>query len=108
MWTTGVIARSDAWWREPLPAAGSVARRDFAYRGRRRREIIAEPTAQQLPDAGVALAEHEMIGIADQMQLARLARAFEHLDRLFRGRDRIVGGMQQEERPRCDLADDFV
>src|SRR5215510_7291786 len=35
--------------------------------------------------------EHEMIGIADEVQLGRLARALEQLDRLFRGCDRVVG-----------------
>ncbi len=49
-----------------------------------------------------------MIGVADEVQLARLARTLEHLDRLLGGGDRIVGGMQQQQGPRRDLADHVV
>jgi hypothetical protein len=49
-----------------------------------------------------------MVGVADEMQLAWLARALEQLDRLLGRRHRIVGGMQQEQRPRRDLADHVV
>src|SRR6516164_1741749 len=46
-------------------------------RCRSRREIVGEPPAQQIPDAGVALGKHEMVGIADKVKLARLAGALE-------------------------------
>ena len=46
-------------------------------------EIIGEPAPQQVPDAGIALGKHEMIGIADEMQLAGLAGALEQLDGLL-------------------------
>src|SRR5262249_13672483 len=64
------------------------------------REIFAEPAAQQIPDARIALTEHEMIGVADEVQLAGLAGALEHLDRLLGGCHRVVGGVQQQQRPR--------
>src|SRR5262249_51787828 len=50
--------------------------RDFCRR-RSCRKIGVEPAAQEIPDAGVALAEHEMIGAADEMQLGRLPGALE-------------------------------
>src|SRR5262249_10288670 len=72
------------------------------------RKIAIEPAAQEIPDARVALAEHEMIGAADEMQLGRLPGALEQLDRLLGGGDGIVGGMQQEQRTRGDAADQVV
>ena len=42
------------------------------------------------------------------MQLARLAGALEHLDRLLGRRHRIDRRMQQQDRPRRDLADHVV
>src|SRR5262245_41536444 len=72
------------------------------------REIVAEPATQQLPDAGIAFAEHEMVGIADEVQLGGLAGALEQLDRLFGRGDRVIGGVQQQQRPRRDAAHDVV
>src|SRR5512139_2862419 len=71
-----------------VPAAPSMAgaRGNFFHLSQRR-EIVAEPAPQQIPDADIALAEHEMVGIADEVQLGRLAGALEQLDRLFGGRD---------------------
>src|SRR5262249_52952221 len=73
-----------------------------------RREIVGEPAAQQIPDAGIAFAEHEMIGIADEVQLSRLSGALEQLDRLLGRRDRIVGGVEEQQWPRRDAADYVV
>src|SRR5262245_24565567 len=104
-----VMRRRVAVARTPQPPPPSMAGGGLLGRCRGgRREIVAEPAAQQVPHARVVLTEHEMVGIADQMQLGRLSRALEHLDRLLRGRDRIVGGMQQQQRTGRDLADDLV
>src|SRR5262245_18917550 len=81
----------------PAPPSMTCVCRGLFRSGRRRGEILAEPAAQQVPDPAVALAEHEVVGIADEEQLGRLSRALEHLDRLLRGRDGIVGGVQQQE-----------
>jgi len=46
-----------------------------------------------------------VIEAGEQMQLARLAGALEHFDRLFGRRYRILGGVDEEQRPRRDPAD---
>src|SRR5271170_2278585 len=59
------------------------------------REILVEPVAQQRPDPRRILREQEMIEPAEQMQLAGLAGALEHFDRLLGRRHRVVGGMDE-------------
>src|SRR5260370_11611448 len=71
-------------------------------------QIVAKPAPQQVPDAGVGFAEHEMIGIADEVQLGGLPGALEQLDRLLGRGDRIVGGMKEEKRPRRDAAHNII
>ena len=94
--------------RGPIAPVSSDPPRTFPRRRLRHREIVAEPVAQQVPHAGVALAEHEMVGVAEQVQLGRLAGALEQLDRLLGRRHRIVRRMQQQQRARRDLADHVV
>jgi hypothetical protein len=46
-------------------------------------QIVAKPAPQLVPDAGVGFAEHEMTGIADEVQLGGLPGALEQLDGLL-------------------------
>src|SRR5262245_45408460 len=95
--------------RDARIRAGSMARvrRDLPCR-RSGREIVAEPATKQVPDAGIAFTEHEMVGIADEMQLGGLAGALEQLDRLLGRGDGVVGSMQQQQRPRRNATHDVV
>src|SRR4029077_18322708 len=43
------------------------------------RHIPVEPIVDHAAHAGVAFREHEVIGLGEQMQVARLGRALEHL-----------------------------
>src|SRR5260370_3272492 len=70
--------------------------------------MLGNQAAQKIPDAGIPFAEHEMIGVADEVQLGRLPRALEQLDRLLGGSNRIVGGVEEQQRPRRDSADHVV
>src|SRR5690242_21871793 len=47
------------------------------------REVFVEPVAHEVHDQGVALGEHEMIDVGDEVQVGRLSRAGEQLDRLL-------------------------
>ena len=67
-----------------------------------------QPVAQHAPDAGVVLRKQEVIGIAEQMQLAWLAGALEQLHRLLGRCYRIVRRMDQQQRPRRNFCDHFV
>ena len=49
-----------------------------------------------------------MVAVADEVQFRRLPGALEQLDRLLGGRDRIVGGVQKEQRPRRNASDHVV
>ena len=62
------------------------------------REILLQPVVDHAAHAGVALREHEMIGLGEQVQIARLAGALEHLDRLLGRRHRIDRRVQQQDR----------
>jgi len=73
---------------EPLTSLRRTATRSVAgprrrlFHRRSDREIFVEPRPHQVPHPRIALAEHEMVGVADEVQLARLPSAFEQLDRL--------------------------
>ena len=49
-----------------------------------------------------------MIGLGKQMHVGRLSRLFEHRDRLFGRGHRIVGAVQQEQRPGRYVADNVL
>src|SRR3974377_1846224 len=74
----------------------------------RPRKIAGEPGAEAVPYARITIGEHEVIGVADEVQLRRLSRALEQLDRLLGGRHRIVRGVQEEQWPRRNTADDII
>src|SRR5262245_21224081 len=65
---------------------GIVLRRN---RPRLPREILVQPVVDDAADARVALRKHEVIGFREEMQVAGLAGALEHLNRLLGRRDRI-------------------
>ena len=52
-------------------------------------KVPGQPVFQDGDDPRIALAEHEMVDIGNQMKVRGLACAFEHLDRLFGRRDRV-------------------
>src|SRR3954452_16968594 len=68
--------------------AAMKTRRDSAIELRRgracgHRQIFVQLGVDHAADAHVVLPEHEMIGFGEQVQVARLAGALEHLDRLL-------------------------
>src|SRR5580692_125946 len=73
-----------------------------------RGEISVEPAAHHGPDPRRFFREQEVIEAGEQMQLARLAGALEHFHRLLGRRHRILGGVDEEQRPRRDIADHFL
>src|SRR5262245_14155730 len=100
----GTIARGQ---RARMRASMAGARGDLSC-CRGGREIVAEPATQQIPDAGVAFAEHEMVGVADEVQLGGLPGALEQLDRLLGRGDGVIGGVQQQQRSRRNSTHDVV
>src|SRR5882724_690766 len=71
-------------------------------------EILGKPVLDHAVHPRVAFREHEVIGVGKQMYLGRLAGMSEQLDRLIDRRDVIVGAVQEEQRPRRDLADHVI
>src|SRR5215475_2879427 len=69
------------------------------------RKVLAQPIAHNAPHPGVVLPEQEVVDLAEQMQLGGLLGVLEQLDRLLGRGDGIVRRMDQEQRPRRDLAD---
>src|SRR5881397_2449498 len=55
-----------------------------------RRKVFVEPIAHQVDHQRVPFREHEMIDVGDEVEIGRLSRALEELDRLFGRRHRIV------------------
>ena len=49
-----------------------------------------------------------MVKAGEEVQFRRLPRTLEHLNRLLGRRYRILGGMNQQQRTRRDVADHFV
>src|ERR1700685_3256842 len=72
------------------------------------RKISVEPAAHHGPHPRRFLREQEVIEAREQMQLGRLAGVLEHFHRLFGRRYRILGGMDEEQRPRRDIADHLL
>src|SRR5690242_6384484 len=72
------------------------------------REVLVEPVANEIHDQGIALGEHEMIDVGDQVEVGRLSRALEQLDRLLCRSHRVARRVQEEQRPRRDSSDDLV
>src|SRR6266508_5518874 len=60
-----------------------------------RGKVFVEPVAHEVHDQGVAFREHEMVDVGDQVEIGRLARALEKLDRLLGRRHGVVRRMQQ-------------
>src|SRR6516165_6910486 len=79
-----------------------------AIRLLRRREIIVEPAAHHGPDPRRLLGEQEVVEAREQVQLGGLAGVLEHFYRLLGGRHRILGGVDQQQRPRRDVADHLL
>ena len=46
-----------------------------------------QPIFDDVPNPLIAFSKHEVVGVSKQMQVGGLARAFEHLQGLFGGRD---------------------
>src|SRR6185436_20070142 len=94
--------------------AATVTRRGSGIRALRRdrarcyRKVFFEPVVDHAAHPRVALGEHEVIGLSKQMQIARLAGALEHLDRLLGRRHGIDRRMQQQDRAPLGVADDVV
>src|SRR6266487_5141650 len=61
-----------------------------------RRKVLVEPVAHEVHHQRVALREHEMVDVGDEVEIGWSARALEQLDRLLGGRHRIVRRMQQK------------
>src|SRR5262249_20367806 len=53
-------------------------------------EIVAQPVPHHAPDPRIVLAEQEVVDLAEQVQLGRLAGALEQLDRLLGRPGRLV------------------
>src|SRR4051812_5669258 len=72
------------------------------------RKVKCQPIPQQVDHDRVALGEHEVIDARDEVQVGRLSGAREEVHRLLGRRHGVRGGMQEQQRARCDLADHVV
>src|SRR6266699_4155990 len=91
-----------------FPSAGRLHSGGLNVSCSGRGKIAFQPIAYDAPHAIIVLRKHEMIDAAEQMQFGRLTRALEHFDRLLGRRHRVVGAVQEQERPRRDLSDDLL
>src|SRR5947209_1422010 len=82
-----------------MPAAQKIcATNDFRSSGFIERKMKRQPIAQDIQDEGIAFAEKKVIHPGDEVQVGRLARVHEEIDRLLGGRHRVFRRMQQEQR----------
>ena len=72
------------------------------------RKVLVQPVTQEVYHQRVALREHEMVHVRDEVQIGRLPGTGKEIERLLGRCHRVVGGMEQQQRTRRDRAHHVV